>query len=67
MRVLIDHQDRLYVDGFNLYYRAVRGTPFKWLDLRKLGEALFPRMVRAALAGRIGGQFAPLFSCVDDA
>jgi hypothetical protein len=32
----------LYVDGFNLYYRAVRGTPFKWLDLRKLGEALFP-------------------------
>ena len=33
----------LYVDGFNLYYRAVRGTPFKWLDLRKLGETLFPQ------------------------
>ena len=32
----------LYVDGFNLYYRAVRGTPYKWLDLRKLGENLFP-------------------------
>ncbi len=32
----------LYIDGFNLYYRAVRGTPFKWLDLRKLGETLFP-------------------------
>ena len=32
----------LYIDGFNLYYRAVRGTPFKWLDLRKLGENLFP-------------------------
>ena len=33
----------LYVDGFNLYYRAVRGTPFKWLDIRKLGETLFPQ------------------------
>ena len=32
----------LYVDGFNLYYRALRGTPFKWLDLRKLAEILFP-------------------------
>ena len=32
----------LYIDGFNLYYRAVRGTPFKWLDLRKLAETLFP-------------------------
>ena len=32
----------VYVDGFNLYYRALRGTPFKWLDLRKLAEVLFP-------------------------
>ena len=31
-----------YVDGFNLYYRALRGTPFKWLDLRQLAETLFP-------------------------
>jgi len=23
----------IYVDGFNLYYRALKGTPFKWLDL----------------------------------
>ena len=33
----------LYIDGFNLYYRAVKGTPFKWLDLRKLSETLFPQ------------------------
>lgn len=33
----------LYVDGFNLYYRALRGTTFKWLDLRKLAENLFPQ------------------------
>jgi uncharacterized LabA/DUF88 family protein len=23
-----------YVDGFNLYYRALKGTPYKWLNLR---------------------------------
>ena len=33
----------LYIDGFNLYYRAVRETEFKWLDLRKLAEILFPQ------------------------
>ena len=33
----------VYVDGFNLYYRAVKDTPFKWLDLRKLSETLFPQ------------------------
>ena len=33
----------VYIDGFNLYYRAVRDTPFKWLDLRKLAETLFPQ------------------------
>ena len=33
----------VYVDGFNLYYRALKDTPFRWLDLRKLAEALFPK------------------------
>ena len=23
----------VYVDGFNLYYGALKGTPWKWLDL----------------------------------
>ena len=32
----------LYVDGFNLYYPALKDTPFRWLDLRKLAETLFP-------------------------
>jgi len=22
----------IYIDGFNLYYSAVKGTPYKWLD-----------------------------------
>ena len=24
----------IYIDGFNLYYGAVKGTPYKWLDFR---------------------------------
>jgi uncharacterized LabA/DUF88 family protein len=32
----------VYVDGFNLYYGAVKGTPFKWLNLRRLCELLLP-------------------------
>lgn len=30
----------VYVDGFNLYYRCLRKTPFKWLDLKALLENL---------------------------
>lgn len=26
----------VYIDGFNLYYRAIRGTPYKWLNLKAL-------------------------------
>lgn len=30
----------IYVDGFNLYHRALKGTPYKWLDLKLLAENL---------------------------
>jgi hypothetical protein len=33
----------VYVDGFNLYYGAVRGTPYKWLNIRRLCELAFPK------------------------
>ena len=33
----------VYIDGFNLYYRALKDTPFRWLDLRRLAETLFPQ------------------------
>lgn len=33
----------LYIDAFNLYFGAVRGTPYKWLDLQKLSKILLPR------------------------
>jgi uncharacterized LabA/DUF88 family protein len=33
----------VYVDGFNLYYGAVKGTPYKWLDIHKLCQLLLPK------------------------
>jgi hypothetical protein len=33
----------VYVDAFNLYYRALRGTPYRWLNLAQLSDALLPR------------------------
>ena len=33
----------VFVDGFNLYYGAVKGTPYKWLDLSRLCQTLLPR------------------------
>jgi hypothetical protein len=32
----------VYVDGFNLYYRALRGTSHKWLNLVELCQAAMP-------------------------
>ncbi len=39
----VEINTNLYIDGFNLYYRALKDTPFRWLDLRKLAETLFPQ------------------------
>ena len=33
----------VYIDGFNFYYGAVKGTPYKWLDLEALCRRLLPR------------------------
>jgi uncharacterized LabA/DUF88 family protein len=33
----------VYVDGFNLYYGAVKGTPYKWLDFSKMVQFLLPK------------------------
>jgi uncharacterized LabA/DUF88 family protein len=33
----------VYIDGFNLYYRALKGTPYKWLDLSKLVKSITPQ------------------------
>lgn len=33
---------RVYVDGFNLYYGALKKTPHRWLDLPALSRRLMP-------------------------
>jgi uncharacterized LabA/DUF88 family protein len=33
----------VYIDGFNLYYGALKNTPYRWLDVSKLCSLLFPR------------------------
>jgi len=32
----------VYIDGFNLYYGAVKKTPYKWLDLSQLCTRMLP-------------------------
>lgn len=32
----------VYIDGFNLYHRALRKSPFKWLNVESLARALCP-------------------------
>jgi len=33
----------VYIDGFNFYYGAVRGTPYRWLNLEHLCQLLLPQ------------------------
>ena len=32
----------VYIDGFNLYYGALKGTKYKWLDLSAMCQRLLP-------------------------
>jgi uncharacterized LabA/DUF88 family protein len=36
-------QTNVYIDGFNFYYGALRKTPYRWVNLRKLCELLLPK------------------------
>lgn len=57
----------VYVDGFNLYYRALKGTSYKWLNLEALiGMILQPpqtlvkiRYFTARVSARAGDRDAP--------
>ena len=33
----------VYVDGFNLYYRCLKNTSYKWLDLSKFASFMLPQ------------------------
>lgn len=39
----------VYVDGFNLYYRALKRTPYRWLDLMTLSTQLLKAYNRVTL------------------
>ena len=53
----------VYVDGFNLYYGALKGTRFKWLDPIRLVALLLPRGYRIDrlryFTARVSGKFDP--------
>lgn len=56
----------VYVDGFNLYYGALKGTRYKWLDLDALFRKLLPthelkriRYFTARISGRPGNPDSP--------
>jgi hypothetical protein len=53
----------VYVDGFNLYYRALRKSPHKWLDLNALCIAALPSSCNIVAinyyTARVSGQRNP--------
>lgn len=32
----------VYVDGFNFFHGALKGTPYQWVDIKRLAEILLP-------------------------
>ena len=52
----------VYIDGFNFYYGAVRGTPYKWVNLAELCDRLLP----GRLINRIRYFTAPVVSLLHD-
>jgi len=58
---------RVYVDGFNLYYRALKRTPYKWLNVYELARDMLDpadtidmvRYFTARVSPRAGNADAP--------
>ncbi|MEY9459651.1 hypothetical protein ABH973_000064 [Bradyrhizobium ottawaense] len=53
----------VYIDGFNLYYRALKGTAHKWLDLEALSKASLPSTAQIIqinyYTARVSGRLDP--------
>ena len=53
----------IYIDGFNFYYRAVRNTPYKWLDLKEFFTKLLSPTNQILhikyFTARVSGRFDP--------
>jgi hypothetical protein len=43
----------VYVDGFNLYFGCLKGTPYKWLDVRALSAGLLREISPRYRIGRV--------------
>lgn len=57
----------VYIDGFNLYYGALKGTPYRWLDLAELCRLMLPpndvqriNYYTARVGARIGDPDQPI-------
>lgn len=53
----------VYIDGFNLYYRALKGTAHKWLDIHAMSQAVLPSSVQIIginyYTARVSGRVDP--------
>lgn len=52
----------VYIDGYNLYYGRLRGTPFKWLDVVKLFELILTQRDQNETLVRVNLFTAPALS-----
>lgn len=57
----------VYIDGFNLYYGCLKHTPYKWLNVAALAQALLPndsievvKYFTARVSGRPHNPSAPI-------
>jgi hypothetical protein len=41
----------VYVDGFNLHYRALKGTRHKWINLLELAKRVLDPQIQSSLYG----------------
>ena len=53
----------IYIDGFNFYYRAVKNTPYKWLDFKSLFQKLLITKNKVIqikyFTARVSGKYNP--------
>ncbi len=45
-----------YIDGFNLFYRCLKGTPYKWLDVSKVASSLLPKGTVVYFTARVSAR-----------
>lgn len=53
----------IYIDGFNFYYRAVKGTSYKWINFKSLFEKLLSEQNQIIkikyLTALVSGKYSP--------